>query len=660
MHYFNKLYHIKMYVILITLILGSITTIHAQPNIDYVVDSILNHPQQQSDTARVKLLISQGGKYRYNIKLEPVLKEGTKLAVQVGDKDLIVYAKYHLGNFYQINGQLDTALYILNNTVELAANTTDPFMLPSIYNTIGGTYIKMGSIQNGVESLLKAKKQYEKIDTSSLKPQEIPRKIGNLGVVANSLAIANQKIENYNEALNYYEESAAYFISLGNLNYAGAILSNKGDLLIKLQKYKEALEVLYKALRYKKEGKSVPKSLAMTELNIGVALLGLDSLLLANDKIFDAYQTFTAENDKAGMMYAAVEYGLTKQKLQQPNLAINYCEEGKSLAQINKDIEYKMKACKCLFDNYSTIKDHKQAADNLLVFTNLKDSLLNEENIKKLTQLEMQYEFDKERAISQIEQETKKSRNRIIIGALAILLLFATTTVVLIWQRARSNKKNAIVLKEKNNIITNALADKEVLLKEIHHRVKNNLQLISSLLRLQSKDVNDPAAVEALKEGRNRVKSMALIHQNLYQDESLVSVNMKLYIEKLCNNLFLNYKVNHKKVELLTDIDDVKFDINQIIPLGLILNELITNALKYAFKPDKKGQLSIELKEQRNNKVVLLTVKDNGIGMPKDFDVEKTNSLGFKLIRSFAQMLNAKYSVFNKNGTVVQLVISKT
>ena len=234
--------------VIIALFFFCSTSYGSSSNLDDLLDSMLTKTNHLPDSSRVRLLVSQGGKFRYNKKMEPILMEGSKVANSNGDQNLIVYTQYHLGNFYQINGHLDTALLILNQLIEPAKKVKDPFMLPSIHNTMGGTYIKMGNIKKGVEELLTAKQIYELIDTTLLSKPRAQRRVGALGVVSNSLAIANQKIENYTEAIKYYDESAGYFIDLGDKNYAGAILSNKGDLLIKLDKYEEALSELNKTI----------------------------------------------------------------------------------------------------------------------------------------------------------------------------------------------------------------------------------------------------------------------------------------------------------------------------------------------------------------------------------------------------------------------------
>src|SRR5690625_930343 len=153
-------------------------------------------------------------------------------------------------------------------------------------------------------------------------------------------------------------------------------------------------------------------------------------------------------------------------------------------------------------------------------------------------------------------------------------------------------------MKQKNEQISKTLRKKDILLKEIHHRVKNNLQVISSLLSLQSRQLESPQAREAMQSSRNRIKSMALIHQKLYQDEDLIGVEIAEYIDKLMLSLVKSYQTSTENIEIKTDIDSMKLEVDTIIPIGLIINELISNSFKYAFDAQKGGKLQVTLKKQ--------------------------------------------------------------
>jgi two-component sensor histidine kinase len=211
--------------------------------------------------------------------------------------------------------------------------------------------------------------------------------------------------------------------------------------------------------------------------------------------------------------------------------------------------------------------------------------------------------------------------------------------------------------KAKNNIIQKQAEDLEVLMKEIHHRVKNNLQVVSSLLDLQSHSISDVQAHEAVKEGKNRVQSMALIHQNLYSEGNIKGIRLKEYVSNLLQTLCDSYNITNDKVKINANIDDMNLDVDTMIPLGLVLNELVSNSFKYAFREKNNGELNIILKEQADQ--LHLMVCDNGGGFPAGLDVKTGKSFGMKMIRAFAQKLKAKLEVYNNNGAVVEMLITK-
>ncbi|MEO0403432.1 MAG: sensor histidine kinase, partial [Bacteroidota bacterium] len=187
--------------------------------------------------------------------------------------------------------------------------------------------------------------------------------------------------------------------------------------------------------------------------------------------------------------------------------------------------------------------------------------------------------------------------------------------------------------------------------------VKNNLQVITSLLSLQSREIEDPVALDAVKSSQNRVRSMAMIHQNLYKEDSLNSVNASGYLKNICDSVLKSYKVGEKDITLSVECDEVELDIDTTIPLGLILNELITNALKYAFVEQESGIISVSLKSHEND--LILKVKDNGIGIEEDH-YKKGTSIGLKLIEAFAKKLKATWKVIKNNGTEITFRFNQT
>ncbi|MFB2919990.1 MULTISPECIES: histidine kinase dimerization/phosphoacceptor domain -containing protein [Aerosakkonema] len=195
-----------------------------------------------------------------------------------------------------------------------------------------------------------------------------------------------------------------------------------------------------------------------------------------------------------------------------------------------------------------------------------------------------------------------------------------------------------------------SLKEKELLLKEIHHRVKNNLQIISSLLKLQSECSNDPEIASLLSDSYNRVRSMALIHEKLYQSEGIALIDAGDYITSLANNLVRSYRLLSEFIDLDIKFEPIFFDVDTAIPCGLIINELVCNSLKYAFTNGKAGKISIKIALIEESKF-LLEVYDNGIGLPPNFDLEESKSLGLQLVVNLTNQLDGDIEVHSEAGT---------
>jgi len=191
-------------------------------------------------------------------------------------------------------------------------------------------------------------------------------------------------------------------------------------------------------------------------------------------------------------------------------------------------------------------------------------------------------------------------------------------------------QKNELIESQKGDL-SEALEDKNVLLREIHHRVKNNLQIISSLLNLQSKKISDQSVLHSINEGRNRVQAMSLIHQNLYQTEHLTSLDMQNYFEQLMSNLSKSLEIPDKSIDCQINARDVELDIDTAIPIGLIVNELVSNAYEHAFVDQEYGLITIGLFSDLGD-TYTLEVSDNGVGIPEGFDFRKSQSLGLRLV----------------------------
>ena len=188
------------------------------------------------------------------------------------------------------------------------------------------------------------------------------------------------------------------------------------------------------------------------------------------------------------------------------------------------------------------------------------------------------------------------------------------------------------------------------MLKEIHHRVKNNLQVISSMLRLQTSQTKDPAVTAILADSQNRVQSMALIHEKLYQSANLADIDFAGYLDSLISYLNRSYNSAQKEVALRLQMEPVSLNIDTAMPCGLIVNELVSNALKHAFPNGKGGEITVQLKSKEKD-LIELVVSDNGVGIPEGIAIENSPSLGLQLVNALVQQLNGKLQYDPSQGT---------
>jgi two-component sensor histidine kinase len=205
--------------------------------------------------------------------------------------------------------------------------------------------------------------------------------------------------------------------------------------------------------------------------------------------------------------------------------------------------------------------------------------------------------------------------------------------------------------------LTKSIGEKEVLLREVHHRVKNNLQIIISLLNLQSRYITDETTRLAFRESQNRIRAMALVHEKLYQSTNLATIDIDNYLRFLGDNLFQFLSMKGKGITLTMDIRDIFLAIDTAIPIGLIINELISNSLKYAFPGGRKGEISVAI--HRQDRTLTILFHDNGVGIPEDFDWRNAESLGLRLVISLVEQLDGTIELDRSTGTAFTIVVQE-
>ncbi len=299
---------------------------------------------------------------------------------------------------------------------------------------------------------------------------------------------------------------------------------------------------------------------------------------------------------------------------------------------------------------YEGLGEYEKANEYLRKFSSAKDSIFAFESERLRKELQTKYEtVQKETQISLLQSDKTTQRRLLILGS--ILMGCLGLVVFLLWRinrfRARVNEKLLL----QKQLITEKSEENELLLKEIHHRIKNNLQILSSLLSLQSNCIQNEQAADALKEGRNRVESMGLIHQKLYTEDHKTAIKLKDYIQDLSAYLSDSFLLANQNIKITNDVEVSLVDVETAIPLGLVINELITNSVKYAFTDRTGGKIHIRIWLKTKDKLCL-QVSDNGNGGIPVIDKARSTNFGTDLIKVLIKKLKGRLEISNDNGYV--------
>ena len=227
----------------------------------------------------------------------------------------------------------------------------------------------------------------------------------------------------------------------------------------------------------------------------------------------------------------------------------------------------------------------------------------------------------------------------------------------LFYRQFRQKQKANLIITQKNDLLRHLLKEKEWLLKEVHHRVKNNLHTVMSLLESQSAYLDNDALL-AVQNSQHRVFAMSLIHQKLYQSDNSTDIDMSVYLPDLLNYLRDSFDTR-QRIRFRSDIENIRLDISVAVPIGLILNEAITNSIKYAFPQNASGEINIQMIKVAR-KMIRLSIADNGVGLPPDWNNILNNSLGLKLMQGLSDDIHGRFSIVNKDGTKVVIEFGET
>lgn len=531
----------------------------------------------------------------------------------------------------------------------LATLSGDTLKMAKGKNFIGMHYYYKGSHLQAIAYYLKALPLFTAIQDTYF-----------IGMMNNNIGAAYEYRKEPEHSIRYYQKALESFTLLKDTLWMANVLNNIGIQLNIADRNEESLDYFSRARQYYSFlADSSMMAMINTNMAEGYRLLGnYREAIRLNEEYLTSYPKFhtidVVGNVHSSLARSYLAFGRLDEATQHNQASI----------QIRKENNFLFK----LANNYETESQimekkgsYKQALQSYKNFKAAQDSMFNNDKDERITELITKYEVkEKDQEISMLASQNELKALRIekanrqklayALGALC-LLIFA---IALFYLLRLTSKTNAD-LAEKNLLISKALAEKDILLREIHHRVKNNLQMISALLYLHGKSVDDSTAQEALMESQNRVQSMAMIHQNLYQDENLLGVSIQDYLDKLLNHLISSYNIEKDRITIHKKINIPQLDVDTVIPLALIINELISNALKYAFRDGRRGEITISL--EQNEAGILLEVSDNGMGLPEHFSLATSSNFGLKLINILCDRLGANWSTHSGNGTRMSLTI---
>ncbi|MDX2173439.1 MAG: histidine kinase dimerization/phosphoacceptor domain -containing protein [Bacteroidota bacterium] len=574
---------------------------------------------------------------------------------QSNSQELKVKSLIDSVNFHFDNAKYERASELTDELISVSRNFTKSKEYPDICRIIGRRFHFQGIYSKALEYYLNGLNASEKINDST-RVAEMSNLIGGiyLGQPDNDKAFFY-----YNKGLQIQLlGNQKKLIGRGYLNIANVYIAKK-----EYGKAKTALNnslFNYDLLNFN-EGKSLVYATfgelflakQMPDSALHYLLMGHNYLLQLN-KVYPITQINTSiaelyfnKNDfKKALEFLdeGIKFGLSTK--QNHNLSSLYLLKSKVLEKTNET---------------------KAAYENFKLYKQYSDSILNAASIKKQAEDALKYEFSKKEYEQElknqklaIEQKEKEKQQKIILfSSVGIILIIFLLLYYRYRLKQKANKlltqtnlklaEKNLIIEEKSKQLQESLGERELLLKEIHHRVKNNLQVISGLLELQKEELTEESSKLAFDEGQSRVRSISLIHQNLYQNENLGSIQFKTFVTDLSLQVKEVFEQLDYKMDITIDMPDKIVDIDTAVPLGLIINELLTNSYKYATIKCKTGKIVIQLQDFNNGHYVL-NYSDSGPGIKHGVDFTNANTLGLRLIKGLAGQLSGK-AIYKNEGT---------
>jgi len=613
-------------------------------NISFAQDSLkTNYLNSQNESEKLKNGINYLSELKYNNPQLTITIADSLIKLCTSKNEPYLIDLYSiLGSTYWYLGELtkSTNNYILCYNISVKHKVNKESL--SSLNSIGYNYFELGDYSTALKHLDKALKLGKQINDES-----------SIAVTQTYIGQINGKLKKFTSAIKYYNESLSYFKKVGKFKNEAIIYNNIGNCFLEQNKYDSAIYWFNKSFELSEE-KNYTIGVALASSNAGLAYLDKKEYSKAEEKLILAYTKYDSLQNNLSLVMVCTNLIRLYTETNQLNKAIPYAKIGGQLASEIGSFEQQVNIYASLSNMYAAKKELAEALKYAKLQLQFSDSLANE-NSQRI-QNEMTSRFETEHLNDKItlltntnklkdaEIEKKKSQQYLFL----VLVIGSSIFIGLLFFVLRTKNKSQKQLVQKNKIIENALDERGILLKEIHHRVKNNLQIISSLLSLQSGYGNSISTEDLVKQSESRIRSMALIHEKLYQTENFKEIDLNEYLQSFLEQLSEILFFKEKNIEYQIKVESIHIEIDKLVPLGLIVNELITNTVKHAFKNKTSGIITITGKHYDRN--YTLSINDNGEGMPSDFSLDKSKSLGIRLIKGLVNQIQGKLVVQSKPG----------
>ncbi len=606
------------------------------------------------DSVKVNILIKISSAYDYLDPEESIkfVNEALDISNKIGYVRGQANSKFNIGRVNSNKGNLEKSIAITYEALEIFEKLEDELRIADCYNNIGVYYARSGNLAAASSAMFKALKIYEKLDL----PLIVINGYANIGTIYKSLDELEKAQFYYDKALSIAKGDLEF-----NYEFSGIYL-NSGRVHENLKNYDKAEEQFFKALKClsKRENKYV---LATIYSSIGGLYLSTNKLETAFEYYQKSHKIFEEIKNPEGLFSSYIDVGYCYLKLGNLKEAKKNLEIGLEGSEKNNLLTNKIRGNYWLIELHEKQKKYELAYKHQVQYKILKDIQYNTDNENQIVQLQMQYDFDKMQEANILKQNhneiilNEKARKEkifkyaimIAFGILCVFVILLFVNLIKNIQQKKIIQKQNELLKIQNDNIRISLIQKDNLLKEIHHRVKNNLQIISSLLNIQSSAITDEETLKVIKMGQSRVQAMSLVHETLFQSEQFNAIDMNIYFQKLINVLKQLYFKNKEEYLIEVDAKNIYLDINIAIPLGLIVNELATNSFKYAYKDNIDAQLKIQLVSISENNYELI-VTDNGLALQEEIDFDVQKSFGLKLVRILAKQIKGSMTINRYNN----------